>query len=180
VALDFLKNLFRPAADVTQLAAVRAGSLALVGKVKAGPETARSPIKGAPCVAFYYRAYYFVDGRGGQLERSLKSLELHTPLYFLELEGGPVKVVAKPREPFSNLDHRELASRGFQNFRAEEQLVKVGARVRLKGRVWREAGTDGMWVVEPRQIALLGEPERPAEVIKAARRRPGKHGRPAR
>jgi hypothetical protein len=175
MALDFLKNLFRPSPDVAQLAGVHAGTMALVGKVKAGPESVRSPVKGVPCVAFHYRAFYFVQGRTGLAERSLKSLEVHAPAYFLELEGGSVKVAGKKSEPFSNIDHREIAGHGFQNFRAEEQVVRSGARVRIKGRVWRDGDS---WVIEPRQVALLGEPESPAEALRAARRRTAKRGRP--
>ena len=52
-----------------------------------------SPLKGAPCVAYFYTASYQSPGRGGsQTTRPLRSLEGFHP-FELELEGGRVERV---------------------------------------------------------------------------------------
>jgi len=143
------------------LAEVRSGRARLAGTARAGADVLSSPIKGIQSVAFFYRAFYSVQGRTGWAERTLKRAEVYAPEFVLEMRGGTVRV--KPKKPgaFSGEEHREISSGGLPRFKAEEQVVRPGDRVTISGRVFQD--TDGFFI-RPTQIELIAtkRSQRPA------------------
>ena len=67
-------------------------------------------------------------------------------------EGGEVAVEGGPAEDIGPEDHRAAQHAGLYGFRATEQVVRPGDRIRLYGRARRDGER---WVVAPRELELV-------------------------
>ena len=155
--MDRIKQLFESKEPVTDFAEVRKGRMRLKGKVKAGPESVRSPIKSIPCVAFFYRAWYNVRGRTGAVERILGAAEVYAPVFYIEMKGGALRVTPKKTGSFSAAEHREIVGRRVSGLQTTEQIIKHGSTIGIDGKVVRTA--DGLCLI-PSKIQLIEEDKR--------------------
>ena len=168
--LASFKKLFAPPTLVTTFDRLVKGEVVIEGAVRPHAEdgTMPSPIKSQPCVAFFYTASYRSPGRqAGLTERPLRTVEVFWP-FELELDGGRVEAVPRVAGAFTRDDHQKLASAGYAQFQAVEQVVTPRTRVRLWGVAKPTA--DG-WVVTYRRIEKLGSEKA------AAGAKPGKRTR---
>ncbi|HVV85440.1 MAG TPA: hypothetical protein VHE35_20415 [Kofleriaceae bacterium] len=164
--LDSIKKLFKDPRLVTRFDDLEAGQLVVEGAVRLGDgEAMASPIKGQPCVAFFYTAAHQTPSRQASLQvRPLRHVEIFAP-FELELDGGRIDAVPRVPGSFSREDHQKLAGAGYANFRATEEVVPPRTRVR----VWGVARRHGdRWTLTYRRIEKLG-----------AERKAGKPGKPA-
>jgi hypothetical protein len=115
-----------------------------------------SPIDGQECVCFYYWAK-FASSRAIRFSQSSLRPLRHATVYademFLDLDGGRVLLDPRDREDFTAEDHAVLVKAGIQGFRAKEQLVKDGARVRAHGKL-RQTGDQ--WRLKLDYLAICG------------------------
>jgi len=134
-------------------------------------ETLVSPLASAPCLAFHYNATYRTPSRSrGWVERVLKDVAVYVPSFDLDVGGGRVKVLCPPSGAFDKEEHRALQSGGYGGFKAVEQLIQPGVRVRVTGRLRRD-GERGFQLAA-KAIALVAETERaPAKRLSAKERR---------
>ena len=122
------------AKPVSKLSELELGRAAAEGIIRLGSEgSITSPVKGRPCVAFYYNAYHLLGSRGGQM--MLSKLKTHEVYHSFELELEDGRIIARPKksDKFSAADHKKLSGAGYQGFRATEDLVSPGTRVRIYG-----------------------------------------------
>ncbi len=100
-------------------------------------EPIRSPVRGVPCAAFFYRSFLYIPPKSSETPPSfhkIKEAEAYAS-FSLEMTGGTVAVVpAKPGE-FAQRDHQALQARYGQNFQGVEETILPGARVRVRGKV---------------------------------------------
>ena len=131
------------AKPVSKVAELESGRAAAEGFVRLGKDGGMvSPVKGRPCVAFYYKAFHLVGSRTGQMmPRKLRIHEVYHP-FELELDDGSLRAVPKKSDDFTSDDHKALSGHGYQGFKAIEDLVSPGNRVRIYG-VARE--DEGSW-----------------------------------
>ncbi len=135
-------------ANVADLEVGRAGAEGIVRLGPDGPLV--SPVRGQPCVAFFYTAIHVVGGRMPQ-PRKLRVEEVYHS-FDLEMEGGRIHVVPKKSDEFSSDDHKELSGVGYVGFRAVEDLVSAGSRVRLFGTLKREGDE---WTLRYRKLEMI-------------------------
>jgi hypothetical protein len=158
-----IKKFFAQPKHITRFDELDAGPAVIDGDVRASDgEPLLSPIKSQACVAFVYRAAHKTPGRGaGMQDRPLRSAEGFRP-FELELDGGRIEVVPQTPGDFTREDHQKLASAGYPRFHAEEVVVPLRARVRLRGTL-KEKG--GAWVLTFRRVEVL-KPEPGAKKTK--------------
>ncbi|MBN1945769.1 MAG: hypothetical protein JW797_08830 [Bradymonadales bacterium] len=168
MGFEWFKRLFAAPPVVDEFSAVRSGKMHLRGQVKGGPQQLRSPVKGIPCVAFFYKAWYPTQGRTGVIERMLKTAEVYAPMFFLEMAGGSVRVLPEKTGSFDAAQHRELQSGGYQGFRASDQAIKIGEKISIEGRVQRDS--DG-WFIRPKEIHLVKESDLPKKPLRSTRKK---------
>lgn len=159
---------------VSTLAALEGGRAAAEGIVRKSDEGfLSSPVKGQPCVAFYYQAIHLVGNRAGQMmPRRLRTEETYHA-FDLELEDGRLRALPKKAARFGRDQHMALSSAGYQGFRATEQIIPLGTRVRIHGRA-RKVGDAWTFIyhkLEPIEATVRSEP------VPAKRRKKGKKGR---
>ena len=161
-----IKQLFADPKHVVRPDDLAAGPAVVDGDVRATTgEPLVSPIKGQACVAFVYTAAHKTPGRStGLQDRPLRHVEGFRA-FELELEGGRIDVVPQTTSTFTREDHQKLASAGYQQFHAEEQVVPLRARVRMRGTLKRKG--DG-WVLTYRRLELL----KPEPGGKAGKKKP--------
>ena len=156
MSMDWIKRIAGDKPEIDNVDEISSGTQRLRGTVKCGPETVSSPVKNVPCAAFYYYASYKVQGRTGPSERLLKSCELYSPVFFLEMNGGFVRVLSKKKgEPFDNAGHRALKAGAPPRAEFLEQLVRNGTQLSIKGKVSKD---DEGWFISPKVVTLLEEP----------------------
>ena len=154
--LDWLKNMAGGKPETEDFDDLSTGTAQLRGTVKHGPETVNSPVANVPCAAFYYHAAYPVQGRTGLAERVLKTCEFYSPQFFLEINGGSVRVLSKSKgEPFDNQGHRALKAGAPPRTEFLEQLVRNGTQLSIKGKVGQD---DEGWYIRPKVVTLLEDP----------------------
>jgi hypothetical protein len=151
--LASIKQLFAPPRLVTRLDDLAPGSVVIDGDVRLGADgPLASPIKGQPCVAFFYTATHRTPGRqAGMTERPLRTVEGFAP-FELELDGGRIDAVPATPGSFDRDAHQKLAGAGYAQFQAAELIVAPRARVRLWGVAKRK---DDRWIVTYRRIEKL-------------------------
>jgi hypothetical protein len=138
---------------VSTLSDLEPGRAIIEGIARAGEEgTLVSPVRGQPCLAFYYRAFHVVGSRSGQMmPRKLRTHEVYHP-FELELPDGRLRAVPKTSDDFTAADHKALSGAGYQGFRAVEDLFSLGTRVRI----WGVAKRDGeQWTLVYSKIERL-------------------------
>ncbi len=140
--MNLFKSVVKFVSDATPVSRfdeLEEGRAAADGVVRVGEAgEILSPVNSRPCVAFYYNAFAITgSGRGGFIPRKIRSAEVYGP-FVLEMEGGRVLAVPEKSDAFAGEDHRALSGQGHENFRATEDLIALGAKVRLWGRVRRE------------------------------------------
>ena len=154
--MDWIKRIAGDKPEIDSIDDISSGTMRLRGTVKCGPETVSSPVKNVPCAAFYYHASYKIQGRTGPAERILKTCQLYSPLFFLEMKGGSVRVLSKRQgEVFDNAEHRALKAGAPPRAEFLEQLVRDGTRLLIKGKVKKD---DEGWFIRPKVVALLEDP----------------------
>jgi hypothetical protein len=153
IVREFVKFLSDPR-PVSSLAALEMGRAAAEGVVRIGPDgNMVSPVSGKPCLAMYYKAFYLTGSRtGAMMPRQLKVAEVYHS-FTLELEDGSIQAVPKKTDTFSADDHKELSGSGYQGFRATEDILSPGMRVRIWGRA-KDQG-DGV-VLRYEKLEILG------------------------
>jgi hypothetical protein len=137
---------------VSTLAALEEGRAIIEGTVRKGSAgTLVSPVKGQPCVGFYYHAFHVVTSRAGQMARPLRTEERFHG-FELELEDG--RIVVQPRKPgtFTVEEHREMFSAGYEGFRATEEIIPLGTKVRLHGVAKKR---DGSWTLTYANLEII-------------------------
>ena len=171
MGFDWIKRIAGDKPEIDNVDEISGGTQRLRGTVKCGPETVSSPVKNVPCAAFYYYASYKVQGRTGPAERLLKSCELYSPMFFLEMKGGSVRVLSKKKgEPFDNARHRALKAGAPPRAEFLEQLVRDGTQLSIKGKVSKD---DEGWFISPKVVTLLeDQPKKKAQVRKPQSRKP--------
>lgn len=157
--MGVLKSVVKFVADATpvsRLEEIEPGRAAAEGIVRLGEEgEILSPVNSRPCVAFYYRAFAVsTSGRGGFVPRKLRTCEVYHS-FWLEMEGGRLRAVPAKTDSFTAEDHRALSGGPYENFRATEDLIAPGTRVRVWGKVKRE---DEGSVLRYTKIEVLGQP----------------------
>jgi len=90
-------------------------------------------------------------------ERNLKAIEVHTPVFFLEMEGGNLRVVSNKVATFGPEEHQKVASCGMQQLRIEEQAVKPGSHISIIGRVFDDE--EGL-SIRTKEIRLIEAPSK--------------------
>lgn len=160
-----IKKFFAQPKHIVRFDDLEAGPAILDGEVRAGDgEPLLSPIKSQACVAFVYTAAHKTPGRStGMQDRPLRHAEGFRP-FELELDGGRVDAVPQTPGTFTREDHQKLASAGYAQFHAEEQVVPPRARVRLRGTLKHKGGA---WTLTYRRVELLkpepGAKKKPAK-----------------
>lgn len=151
--VDAIKRFFAAPAVYGRFADLAPGRVILEGDVRTGERgTLSSPLKGAPCVAFFYTARYQSPSRGGALTlRPLRAVEGFHP-FGLELDGGRVEAVPRTPGSFTQADHQALAANGYPGFTAEEELVGPRARVQVHGVLKRDGDT---WTLTYHRLVRL-------------------------
>ena len=99
-------------------------------------EPLRSPVKGAPCAAYFYRAFLVIDGGRAPAIHKLKQAEVYAP-FVLKMDGGEIAVHPPGRSRFDRDEHLALSRQYTKGFQGIEEIVPPGARVRVKGRIRR-------------------------------------------
>lgn len=147
-----IKKFFAAPPLVVRFADLEPGRVVLEGEVRADDGHLKSPLKGKPCVGFYYVATHQVPNRGNQAVRPLRSAEVFHP-FALALDGG--RVLARPRTPgrFGAEDHQALLATGYAGFQAEEEIIPPRARVQVNGVVRRDGDT---WTITFHRLAIVG------------------------
>ena len=100
-------------------------------------EPIRSPVRGVPCAAFFYRSFLYIPPKTPESPpgmHKIKEAEAYAS-FTLEMEGGTVGVVPAKPGVFTQLEHRDLQERYGKFFQGVEETVLPGARVRVKGKV---------------------------------------------
>lgn len=127
---------------VSKMTEIEEGRVAVEGIVRLEENSQKltSPVKGLPCVAYYYKAMYLRGSRGGQgyVSTKLRTAEVYSA-FNLEVEGGIIKAIPKKSDPFTPDDHRVLTGSGYMGFKAIEDIISPGAHIRL----WGDAKKDG-------------------------------------
>ena len=145
------KFLFDPV-PVSKISDLEQGRVSVEGVVRFDREKLISPVKGIKCVAFYYKASYLTGSRGGGLiQRKLREAGVYIP-FNLEMEDGTIKAVPVKSDQFTAEDHRVLTGRGYEGFKAKEDVITPGTRVRLWGKLKKE---DGELVVRFNKVEIL-------------------------
>ena len=162
--MNLVKSLVKFVTDakpVSKLEELEMGRAAVEGIVRLGKDGGIvSPVNGRPCVAFYYKSFYFTGSRTGQMmPRKLRTEEVYHS-FVLELDDGKMSVEPKKTDAFSSDDHKELSGVGYEGFNAREELVSAGQRVRLWG-VASET-EDGI-ILKYNKMEVVGPPEAPSE-----------------
>lgn len=141
------------AKPVSKVSDIETGRAAAEGVIRIGKDgSITSPVKGRPCIAFYYKAFHVVGSRTGQMmPRKLRIHEVYHP-FELELEDGRIVATPKKSDDFTATDHKELSGHGYQGFRAVEELVAPGTRVRIYG-VAKQG--DEMWNLTFNKLELV-------------------------
>lgn len=147
------KFLFDPL-PTSRISELEEGRVAVEGIVQFGEEGGIvSPVRGAKCVAFYYKALYLAGSRGGGfVQRRLREAEVYTP-FKLVMEDGIVKAVPNKSDSFSAEEHRILTGAGYLGFKAVEDVILPGTRVRLWGNLKKKK--DGELVVKFKKIEII-------------------------
>ena len=117
-------------------------------------EPIRSPVRGVPCAAFFYRSFLFIPGRGPESPpgmHKIRQTEDYAP-FTLEMEGGTVAVVPAKAAMFTQQDHRDLQARYGAKFQGVEEVVLPGAKVRVRGKVKVQ---DGLKVLTLKELTVL-------------------------
>ena len=140
IVREFVKFLSDPR-PVSSLTALEMGRAAAEGIVRVGPDGHMvSPVGGKPCLAMYYKAFYLTGSRtGAMMPRQLKVAEVYHS-FSLELDDGSILAVPKKSDSFSADDHKELSGSGYQGFRATEDILSPGMRVRIWGKAKEQDG----------------------------------------
>lgn len=175
--MNLLKSVVKfvsDAAPVSRLDELEEGRAAADGVVRIGDEgEIVSPVNGRPCVAFYYNAFAITGTRqGGYLPRKVRSAEVYGP-FVLEMQGGRIRALPSKSDRFGGEDHRKLSGEGHENFKATEELISPGTRVRLWGKVKREG--DGLVLHYHKVEVLSAAPT--AEVSGGKKKKKGGKGR---
>lgn len=153
-----IKKLFAAPPHVVAVSDLEPGEVVIDGAVRLGASKGlSSPIKGQACVAFVYTAVHQTPGRqAGLTTRPLRTAEGFAP-FELELTDGRVAAVPRVAGGFTRAQHQELASAGYHNFQAVEEVVPPRAKVRLRGVARR---TDDGWTITYRKLELLGKADK--------------------
>jgi len=158
---SYLKSLFAPPRETTLFEEAHPGYRVLSGIAR--PDDAgvlRSPIKDETCMAFFYKATWKAPSRGASINRVFNQAEVYVSHFRLEMEGGSVVVVPKKTDTFDSSEHWKAHASGLPGFAAEEQLIRPGDRIQVRGRLRRE---DDDLVIRPARIEMVGREEVPAE-----------------
>ena len=132
---SIFKSLFSPPPERTALAGLKAGRVQITGVARPGERTLASPIGGLACVAFFYRSTWAAPTRGSKVDRLVEQAQVYAPGFLLELDDATVQVEPPESGRFAREDHQRLLAAGLPGFKAEEQLMRPGDRLRLSGRL---------------------------------------------
>ncbi len=149
---EFLTDLFTTPVHVRDATQLRPGRVVVTGKVRADGDLVVSPVRAVTCVAFAYRSTWLAPNRGRNVQRPLRTAMVFAPRFVLEIEGGEVQVEGGTRDAFGPEDHRAAQHAGLYGFKATEQVVRPGDRIRLHGRARRDGER---WVVAPEALELV-------------------------
>lgn len=158
---SYLKQLLAPTPDVTDLDDLRTGYRVMTGVVRSDGEELTSPVARKPCVAFFYHATWKAPSRGGTTTRTYLQAEVYAPRYRLELDGGEVVVIPKKPGSFDPAEHARAVAAGLPGFDPQEQLLRVGDRIRLRG--WVRRGVEEL-EVRPTAVEILAPLATPSQV----------------
>lgn len=141
----------KPVSNADELEQGRAGAEGFVRIGEDGPLI--SPVRGQHCVAFYYKAFYLTGSRQGQMmPRNLRNEEVYHS-FDVELDDGTkIHVSPKKTDKFDSDDHKELSGLGYQGFKATEDLVLPGMRVRVFGNAKKE---DEKWSLSYNKLEVV-------------------------
>ncbi len=160
------------AKPVSKIADLEMGRAAVEGVVRLGDDGGIvSPVNGRPCVAFYYKAFYFTGSRTGQMmPRKLRTEEVYHS-FILNLEDGRINATPKKTDGFSSDEHKHLSGIGYEGFTAKEDLVSAGQRVRLWGTAKE---TDDGILFTYGKMEVVGPPESSEEGKPKKKKKKGK------
>ncbi len=147
---ESLKGLLRVPVPTGRFEEVVVGRNTVEGVVRA-EESLCSPVRGQRCVAFFYQGFLLITGGRQPALHKLKQIEGYGP-FDLQMEGGVLPVVPPKPAELDQAGHLEFTSQHGSNYRAEEELILPGARVRVEGRVRRE---DGRLVLHLKAVEVL-------------------------
>ena len=146
---------------------MRSGKVAVDGVIRAG-ETVSSPVKGRPCIAFFYESFLVVMTQGMGVPKKYKKFKVFLP-FDLEIEGDfKVSVVPSRSDSFDGVEHRRLLTGGPPGYRATEEVILDGTRVRVHGRARREGDR---YVIRMKRMQVLPHKSENGQQTKAARKR---------
>lgn len=117
----------------------------------------RSPVRGVPCAAFFYRSFLFIPPKTPEAPpgmHKIKEVEAYAS-FILEMTGGSVAVTPAKPGAFTQRDHQEFQARYGNKFQGVEETVLPGARVRVRGKV---KILNGEKVLILKEITLLSSP----------------------
>ena len=172
--LRAIKTFFKDPPTTGAFADVVPGLNIVEGIIKV-PDPLRSPVCGQNCVAYFYRSFLVIPPAGRNpmpTIHKLKEAEVYGP-FTLDMQGGVLAVVPRRPGKFTREDHQALSSEYAKYFRATEDLILPGARVRLRGKVKL---VDGAPVLTMSSIVVLNKQEVSAGVVgdrKERRKRKG-------
>lgn len=165
----------KPVTRVDDLEEGRAGAEGVIHIGEDGPLI--SPVHGRHCVAFYYKAFHLVGARGGIPQpRKLRTEEVYHS-FEIELEDGKIVAVPKKTDAFSADEHKELSGVGYDGFKAIEDLVSPGMRVRIFGTARQK---DGRWVLTYTKLELVEDVPASTPATPAGKKKKKKSKRKAR
>ena len=95
------------------------------------------------------------------MPRALETHEVYHS-FALELEGGKIKAIPKKSEQFDAAEHKKLSGTGYEGFKAIEDLVQAGTRVKIFGTAKQEG--DG-WVLHYTKLEVAEAGEAEAEAV---------------
>lgn len=154
--MGLLKSVVKFVSDpspVSRLEDLEEGRAAAEGVVRIeAQDEIISPVNSRPCAAFYYNAMAITVAGKGVIPRKIKTAEVYAP-FSLQMDGGLVRAEPARSDAFTAADHRALSGGGHENFRATEDLIPSGTRVRVWGKVRQ---VDGARVLVYTKIEVLG------------------------
>lgn len=140
----------KPVSTIDEMEEGRAAAEGIIRLGEDGPLI--SPVRGNPCIAFYYKAFHLVGSRAGQMmPRKLQTHEVYHS-FDLELQDGRIHAVPKKPGDFSSDDHKALSGVGYEGFKAIEDLVSPGMRVRIYGTAKKQ---DERWVLQYSKLEVV-------------------------
>lgn len=169
-----IKTFIKDPKPVQAADQVEPGLNVLDGTVRVN-EPIRSPVRGVPCAAFFYRSFLFIPAKTPEAPpgmHKIKEAEAYAS-FTLEMDGGSIGVTPAKPGAFTQRDHQAFQARYGNTFQGIEETILPGARVRVRGKVKIQNGEK---ILILKEITVLNPPV-PAGKGTGARKKRKKSGK---